>query len=104
MLDLLQRFKDSRFVSAIPEFEESWLNEFLNAVRKKSDILNLDEKEVLSNDFMKELKEFLGVSILLFLNFSAPLAYCKTDNNYFLLLNKQDLNIWLCSVVIKYLD
>ena len=65
VLDLLQRFKDSRFVSAIPEFEESWLNEFLKAIRIKSEKLVKDEDELLSKEnFMGELREFLSVRIL----------------------------------------
>ena len=62
----MQRFKGSRFVSSNPEFEESWLNEFLKSMRKKSEILQISEDELLSKEnFMRELNEFLGVRIFI---------------------------------------
>lgn len=66
VLDLLQRFKSSKFVSDIPQFEESWLNEFISSMGKKAEALFLDPEEMLlGENFMTELLEFLKV----FLNF-----------------------------------
>ena len=66
VVDLLQRFKDSRYVSTIPDFEESWLKDFLNVVNKTAEALYLDPQELLSKEnFMTQLQQFLQVSISL---------------------------------------
>ncbi len=62
VMEILQTFKRSRFVSPVPDFEESWLSEFLNSSKKKAEILSLDPKELLNEEnFMKELVEFMQV-------------------------------------------
>ena len=61
-MEMIQTFKRSRFVSRVPEFDESWLAEFLNSSKKKAEILSLDPKELLNEEnFMKELVEFMQV-------------------------------------------
>ena len=87
VLDLLQRFKDSRFVSTIPDFEESWLKEFLSVINKTAEALYLDPEELLSKEnFMSQLLQFLQVLLFSYSDLiTKMLLLLFTEHNYMII-------------------